>query len=63
MILMGRENIIFVNIILLSQYEMMTLTRDLSEIASPISAGPWIPIIPSSEQGQDLSEEWQEDDD
>lgn len=49
------------SIILCSQYEMM-MAQGLSKIASPISAGPWIPIIPGSEQGQDLSEEWQEED-
>jgi hypothetical protein len=62
-VLMGIETITFVNIILGSQYEIMTLTQSLSEIASPISAGPWIPMIPDSQQVQDLNEEWQEEDD
>lgn len=59
---MGRETIISVNIILCSTYEMI-ISQGLSEIVSPISAGPWIPILPGSEQGQDLSEEWQDEDD
>ena len=56
---MRRETITFVNIILYSPYEMMLAVS----LTFPISAGPWIPIIPGSEQGQDLSEEWQEEDD
>jgi hypothetical protein len=60
---MGIETITFVNIIFGSQYEIMTLTQSLSAIASPISADPWIHMIPDSHQVQDLNEEWQEDDD
>jgi hypothetical protein len=60
MVLMGRETIIFVNILLCSTREMM-ISLGFSGIASPLSAGPWIPILPGSEQGQDLSEDWQEE--
>jgi hypothetical protein len=59
---MGRETIISVNTILCSTREMM-ISPGLSGIAFPLSAGPWIPILPGSEQGQDLSEDWQEEDD
>lgn len=59
---MGRETITFMNIFLCSSYEMK-IAPSLSEIASSNSAGPWIPMIPGSDQGQDLSEEWQEEDD
>jgi hypothetical protein len=62
MVLMGKETIKFVNILFRSSYEMM-MALGLFGIVPPISAGPWIPIIPSSEQDQDLSEEWQEGDD
>ncbi len=62
-VLMGRETITLVNIILCFQYETLSMFQGLSDVSSPISAGPWIPIIPDSQQGQDLSEEWQEEDD
>jgi hypothetical protein len=58
---MGRETTIAVNILLCSAREM--ISPGLSGIASHLSAGPWIPILPGSEQGQDLSEDWQEEDD
>jgi len=41
---------------------MMAKAQGLFEIASPVSAGPWIPIIPGSQQNQDLDEQWQEED-
>jgi hypothetical protein len=61
-VLMGRATITYVNIIL-CQYRMITKAQGLSEIASPVSAGPWIPIIPGSQQNQDLDEQWHEDED
>jgi len=60
-VLMGRATITYVNIIL-SQYIMMAKVQGLFEIASPVSSGPWIPIIPGSQQNQDLDEQWQEED-
>ncbi len=60
-VLMGRATITYVNIIL-CQYGMMAKAQGLFEIASPVSAGPWIPIIPGSQQNQDLDEQWQEED-
>lgn len=41
----------------------MTSARGLLEIASPVSAGPWIPILPGSQQDKELDEQWQEEDD
>lgn len=61
-VLMGRATIAYVNVIL-SQYRTMTRAQGLLEIASSVSAGPWIPIIPGSQQEQDLDEQWQEEDD
>lgn len=60
-VLMGRATITYVNIIL-SQYRMTAKVQGLFEIASPVSSGPWIPIIPSSQQNQNLDEQWQEED-
>ncbi len=62
-VLMRREPIASVNIILGSQHEMMTVAASLSEVGAPISAGPWIPMKPDSQQGQDLSEDWQGEED
>jgi hypothetical protein len=59
---MGRETIKFVNIDLCSQCEM-TVSQDLFEITASSNVGPWIPITPGSEQIQDLSEAWHEEDD
>jgi len=61
-VLLGRATITYVSVIL-SQYRTMTRAHGLFEIASPVSAGPWIPIIPGSQQDQDLDEQWQEEDD
>jgi hypothetical protein len=60
MVLMGKEAIIFVNTFFHSSYKM---TLGPFGNVPPICAGPWIPIIPSPEQGQDLNGEWQEGDD
>lgn len=49
--------------IILSEYRIMTKAQGLFEIASSTSAGPWIPIIPGSQQDQQLDEQWQEEDD
>lgn len=59
---MGRATIKYVNVIF-SQYRTMTSARGLLEIASPVSAGPWIPILPGSQQDKELDEQWQEEDD
>jgi len=32
------------------------------EVASSVGGGPWIPIIPGSQQNQDLDEQWQGED-
>jgi hypothetical protein len=61
-VLMGRATITYVNVIL-SQYRTMTRAHGLFEIASHVSAGPWIPIVPGSQQDQDIEEQWQEEDD
>jgi hypothetical protein len=61
-VLMGRATITFMNVIL-SQYGTKTRAHGLFEIAAIVSAGPWIPIIPGSQQDQDLDEQWQEEDD
>lgn len=58
---MGRATIAYVNIILYSQNEMITAALGLSRIGSAISAAPWIPITPVSQQDQDLGEQWQEE--
>lgn len=59
---MGRATITYVSVIL-SQYRTKTGDHGLFEIASPVSAGPWIPIIPGSQQDQDLDQQWQEEED
>jgi hypothetical protein len=60
-VLMGRATITYVNVIF-SQYRTMTRAHGRFEIACTVSAGPWIPIRPGSQQDQDLDVHWQEED-
>jgi hypothetical protein len=48
----------------LDQHEGAT-TLALFETGHPIGCGPWIPIVPGSQDGPDLDKQWEgeEDDD
>jgi len=41
----------------------MSIPQRLSNLTFSIFNSPWIPIIPESQQSQDLSENWQQEDD